>query len=138
MNVKWLVTGVTIGFCAIAGFALMVPNVLWLDHSTVRVENVGDKPISEIEFDLGGEIVQFQDIEPGAIAMGTLPNAQAGTLAILVKPNYSTKNTCQSYLENRLFHVDVVVDNGEITHCDASVPILSNLWVLKAISWGKS
>ena len=133
MNVKVLGIGVTTAMVAIAGLALCVPNILWLKHSTVRIANQGQSTVPQATLQVGDQSIDYHSIDPGDTKFALLPNRTQGSVAIMLPPSQHLNSFCHTHVEAKMYHLDVTVEDGKIISCKASLPLLSSLWVLKAL-----
>ncbi|MEM9136201.1 MAG: hypothetical protein AAGB01_02460 [Cyanobacteria bacterium P01_F01_bin.42] len=62
-----------------------------------------------------------------------LPYQTRGSVALTLPPGQQLDSFCHTYVEATMYHVDVTVADGRVVACDASLPIVSNLWVLQAL-----
>ena len=133
MNSKVLCLGITSAIVAIAGLGFSLPNLIWLRHSTLRISNQGEATIDQALITVGDESLDYQAIEPGEFEFTLLPKAAEGSLAVTLPPSHKIGTFCHSYVEQKMYHIDVVVKDGQVIDCQASLPILSSFWVLKAL-----
>ena len=127
-----LCLGVTLTVGAIAGLGLCAPNLMWLQRSTLRISNKGNTPLKLAQVSVGQDALEYESIEPGESEFALLPKTVEGSIAITLPPGKTLKSFCHSYVESKMYHVDVVVKDGQVLTCQASLPILSELWVMKA------
>ena len=133
MNVKVICWGITSTVVAIAGLSLCLPNLIWLTHSTVRISNQGKSRVDTATLQVGEETQDYHSIEPGTFHFATLPQTSRGSLAVTLPPSQQRGSFCHTYVEEKMYHVDITVEDGKVMSCQTSLPILSNLWVLKAL-----
>ena len=117
----------------IAGLGLCLPNLIWLKHSTLRISNEGESSIDYASIEVGNESLEYRAIEPGEFEFTLLPEAAVGSLAVTLPPSHEVGSYCHSYVEQKMYHIDVVIKDGQVIDCKASLPILSNFWVFKAL-----
>ncbi len=132
MKVAPLVVGIGGSLIAIAGLSLSLPNLMWLKHSTLRVNNTGKQPLEMAQLSVGETTLEIQDIEPGEFEFRLLPKQVNGTMAITLPPSRSLESLCHTYSEGKMFHIEVQIQDGKVVACQSSVPFLSKLWVVKA------
>ncbi len=133
MNAKVLCLGITSTVVAIAGLSLYLPNMIWLKHSTIRISNQGNSVVNLANVQVGKESLNYHSIEPGEFHFATLPQASEGSLAVTLPPSHKLGSFCHTYVEGKMYHVDVTLEAGKVLSCETSLPIVSNLWVLKAL-----
>jgi hypothetical protein len=133
MNIKILCLGITSTLVAIAGLGLCLPNVMWLKHSTIRINNQGNTTVDLTKLQVGEETQEIRAIEPGTFHFGMLPQQSQGSLAVTLPPNQKLDSFCHTFVEEKMYHVDISLKEGKVLSCETSLPILSNLWVLKAM-----
>lgn len=133
MNMKVLCLGITSTIVAIAGLGLCLPNLIWLRHSTLRISNQGETTVDTATVKVGDESLDYRAIEPGAFEFTLLPKKASGSLAVSLPPSHKLGTFCHSYVEQKMYHIDVVVKDGQVVDCQASLPILSSFWVFKAL-----
>lgn len=132
MKIVPLVLGVSTSLVAIAGIAICLPNMMWLKYSTLRINNEGNQSLPVAQIQIGDSLLEVKDIKPGKFDFRILPQASEGTLAITLPPSHSLESLCHTYLEKRMYHVDVTVKNGQVLRCESSLPLLSQFWMTKA------
>jgi len=132
MTVKAICVGISATVIAIAGLSLCLPNVIWLRRSTIRISNQGQSVPTVAKLQIGDQTQDYRAIEPGECQFATLPRTSQGSLAVTLPPNHQLGSFCHTYVEGKMYHVDITVKDGKVLDCTTSLPILSNLWVLKA------
>lgn len=133
MKSTLLYVGISTAVAAIAGLGLCIPNLMWLKHSTLRISNQGETPLKLAHVQVGEEKLEFKSIEPGQTNFSLLPASTQGSLAVSVPPAHQLNSFCHSYVEAKMYHIDIVVQDGQVVGCHSSLPILSDLWVRKAL-----
>lgn len=133
MNVKLIAIGLGTTILAIAGLAVCVPNAIWLKHSTLRINNTGKNTLAMAQVQVGQQTLEVSNLEPGEFQFRLLPQTSEGEIAIMVPPSYSLESLCHTYVEGKMFHIDVTIQDGKVIACDSSLPILSSLWIFKAL-----
>ena len=133
MKGKVLGMGVTTAVVAIAGLALCIPNALWLKHSTIRISNQGDSTVPAATLQVGELSIDYRSIEPGEAEFALLPKRSKGSVAIMLPPNQQLDSFCHAYVDAQMYHLDVTVEDGKVLSCDASLPLFTSLWVMKAL-----
>lgn len=81
---------------------LLGPNLLWLNWSTVRIENRGSQPIEEAILFVCEQPVNLGRLIPGASHFQFLPKCGDDTLEIRAG-QHSTN--CTIYVEGDMYHV---------------------------------
>lgn len=110
--------------------ALVLPNLLWLARSTVRVVNLGDAPVPGVVITVDDHRLEFRELEGGARRFALLPESGDATLQVRLGAGSDTPPACQAYVQGDMFHVEVTL-SGSSVHCRTDLPLLSDLLVFK-------
>ena len=113
----------------IVGFG--VPNLLWLGNSTLRIENNGDELLSSIIVYVDEKETKLSDLKPGQSRFIFLPKSGEATVIITYIVGEKPGTTCHEYIENGMYHVEVDINNLNNGKCKVSLPIASELLLLK-------
>ncbi|MBH0208511.1 MAG: hypothetical protein HP495_08350 [Nitrospira sp.] len=89
---------VVFGFCML----LLGPNLLWLNWSTVRIENRGSQSIEEAILFVCEQPVSLGSLAPGASRFRFLP--KCGDDSLEIRTGRQSTN-CKIYVEGEMYHV---------------------------------
>lgn len=106
---------------------LVLPNLIWLQTSTLRIKNASAWTTYSLEFEACGERHAVGGLESGQSTFRFLESCGDDTLTIL----HEGAAACQLYVEGELYHVDAVVEAG-VVECSYDDP-LSTLFVLELL-----
>jgi hypothetical protein len=116
--------GIIIGILSV----VLLPNLIWLATSTVRINNESGFSIENVgyiaceqKFDLGS----FRD---GEATFRFLPACGDDTLIITVRGS----EFCQTYMEGELYHVDATIQKPDKVQCKYD-DLLSSLFLAKLL-----
>lgn len=105
---------------------LLVPNLLWLGTSTVRVHNSSNQDISGLGYMACERTHVTGHLRPGESVFRILEGCGDDTLEIAVGGH----RFCRTYVEDELYHVDVTFNAETSVTCEYEDP-LSSLFVVK-------
>ncbi|MCM1985166.1 hypothetical protein [Lyngbya confervoides] len=132
MNLKLIAVSLSTTTVVLAGLALLLPNALWLRHSTLRVTNVGQTPVQATEVQVGSKTLKIQAVQPDRFKFEMLPTEAQGSMLVTVTPRSGLHSFCHTYLEPKMYHVEIQIQDGQVVNCQTSLPLLSKLWVVEA------
>ena len=113
----------------VVGFG--VPNLLWLANSTLRITNEGDELLSSIIVYVDEKGIKLSDLNPGQSKFVVLPNSGESTVTVTYNIGEETGTVCHEYIESGMYHVEVDIKNLNKGRCKVSLPIASELLLLK-------
>lgn len=116
---RWLL------YAALLVLLLVLPNLIWLQTSTLRIHNVSAWTTYSLEFEACGERHTVGSLAPGRSAFRFLESCGDDSLKIFHEGSVE----CQLYVEGELYHVDAILDAG-IVECSYKDPV-STLFVLE-------
>ncbi len=115
----------------IVGFG--APNLLWLTNSTLKIRNDGDKLLSSIIIRVDEKETKISDMKPGQSRFIFLTKSGESTVTITYNSGAKSETICHVYVEEGMYHVEVEINSSNNGKCKASLPIVSELFLLKLI-----
>ncbi len=112
-------------FFAIAAL-LCSPNLVWLNWSTVRIENRGVEPVRASLIVCGAE-EPLDVIEPGDYRFRVLSKCGDDTLKVSVRE----ADVCVLYVESSMHHVEAWFTEPTVGDCEYGNPPFSPLLVTR-------
>ncbi len=109
-------------------FFLLLPNLIWLGTSTLRIENVSNIPLDSIAYVVCETIHPVGTLAPHQSVFRFLPACGDDTLEIVI----GESKFCQTYVEGELYHVDATINTVNTVRCTYD-DLLSSLFVKKAL-----
>ncbi len=106
---------------------LLVPNLVWLGTSTVRIHNASNQTVPAVAYVACEMIHSAGALRPGESLFRFLPACGDDTLEILV----GDSRFCQTYVEGELYHVDATINAMDAVSCAYDNPF-SSLFIEKA------
>lgn len=120
-------------YSALFAFGVLVlPNLLWLTRSTVRVVHTGDAPVPGVVITVDDRRLEFLDLQAGERRFALLPESGDATLLVRLGADTDAPPACQDYVQGDMFHVEVTVSESG-AQCRVSLPLLSELLILKLL-----
>lgn len=101
---------VVFGFCML----LLGPNLLWLNWSTVRIENRGSQSIEEAILFVCEQRVSLGSLAPGASRFRFLP--KCGDDSLEIRAGQQSTN-CTIYVEGEMYHVRAWFTSSTMGDC---------------------
>lgn len=110
---------------------LVLPNAYWLTNSTAEIRNASDIRIERVTVDVEGETVVVSDIGPARRRFITLPDQGDATLTVRAENRGVRTAGCNEYVEGSMMHVVIQVDRTLTLTCATSMPLFSDLLILR-------
>lgn len=112
----------------IALFLLIVPNLIWLSTSTVRIHNASGSSVDAIAYRACETNHWVGTLRPHQSVFRFLEACGEDTLEIVV----DRSRFCQMYVEGELYHVDAIIADRDTVVCEYQ-NLLSSLFILKVL-----
>lgn len=112
----------------LAALALILPNLLWLSTSTLRIHNTTGVDIAAVAYSACARTRTIGDLAPGASSFVLLEDCGEDSLEIVI----GDERFCRMYVEGDVYHVDAVIDAPRSVQCDYG-DLLSNLLLVEAL-----
>jgi len=109
-------------------FVLLVPNLIWIGTSTLRIQNVSNSPVDSIAYMVCETMHPVGTLAPHQSIFRFLPACGDDTLEIVI----GEAKFCQTYVEGELYHVDATIDAADSVRCKYD-DLFSSLFVAKAL-----
>ena len=117
-----------VGWVLVALFSLLLPNLIWIGKSTVRIHNATIDKVVDVGYSACDTKHSIGELAPGASYFRFLKACGDDTLII----HLSEASYCQTYVEGELYHVDAtIIGPGEV-RCKYD-DLLSSLFVSKLL-----
>jgi hypothetical protein len=112
---------------------LLLPNLVWLERSTLRIENRSPDPIAAVRLRACGEIYEVGSLEAGEAYAGFLPACGDDSLTVMAPAASAENAVCTIYVEGDMYHVDVWFTSPTTGDCAYDFPPFSALFVRKML-----
>lgn len=116
-----------LGCSVLVALVVLGPNLLWLARSTATVTNESGKELRDLRVDLGDRDVLIGVAMLGQSRFVFLPQTGAATLGVTYVVNGELHRGCHEYVEGSMYHVDIVISDGQEASCTVSLPLLNRL-----------
>jgi hypothetical protein len=113
--------------------AAVAPNVLWLERSTVAIENRSNERIGDVELRVCASVLRVARLDPGGSQLLVLPKCGESTLVVVSGASGGGAESCKHYVESKMYHVDVWFDAARQAHCAYGYPPFAPLLLTKAV-----
>ena len=117
-----------LGWAVLVAFALILPNLIWLETSSVRLHNASMDTVSEVAYTACDQKRDVGELAPSASTFRFLEACGDDTLTVHVMG----REYCQTYVEGELYHVDVTIAASDVVHCEYD-DLFSSLFLVKLI-----
>ena len=127
---NWVTVSMRYTGWAIAALLLLtvMPNLVWLATSTVRIHNASDKPIPAVAYRACEATHRIGALRPGESRFRFLEACGDDSLEILI----DDAKFCRIYVEGELYHVDAAITAIDAVECSYD-DLLSGLFVEKIV-----
>lgn len=112
---------------------VLLPNLLWFNYSTSRITNQGSKTIESVTANINNQAIEIGTLKQNESHFIFLPNNGGASFEMIYKKGQDTETACQEYVEGSMYHVEVVITNAGVIKCNSSLPLISDLLILKLI-----
>lgn len=106
----------------------VVPNLIWLATSTVRIHNASNHSIDAVAYSACETIHSIGTLRPDESVFRFLKACGDDTLEILI----GDLRFCQTYVEGELYHVDATIAAIDSVRCSYD-DLLSSLFIKKVL-----
>ncbi len=110
------------------GALILLPNLMWLATSTLRIENKSGSSLSSLSYRACETEYPLAPLKRGSADFEILPSCGEDTIVIIL----GEKEFCQIYVEGEMYHVDVEVHSPDNVTCKYDDPI-SGLFLAKML-----
>ncbi len=115
---------------------ILGPNLLWLNRSTVRIENRSGQPIHDVVLFACSEPKSLGTLTVGVLRFEFLPNCGDDTLEIRAGTQPSE---CRLYVEGDLYHVRAWFSSATTADCTyGGAPPFTPLLLIEWLSCGNA
>ncbi len=112
---------------------LLFPNLLWLANSTARVTNGESESIGPVMIHVDDKTVELGILDPEEKRFLLLPKSGDSTYSVTYQKGADSISVCSAYIEGEMYHVQTVLNGPTHSRCEVSLPLLSDLLVLKML-----
>jgi hypothetical protein len=116
-------------------FFSLAPNLIWLAYSTARITNTGDEILRSVIVHVDDEQTILGELEPGKSRFIILPNSGDATFKVSYVKGTNTETVCQEYAEGDMYHIETLLSDNKGSKCISTLPLVSDLLILKALSY---
>ena len=106
---------------------MIIPNLVWLATSSIRIHNISNQPISAVAYSACEKTHPIGSLLPGQSIFRFLEACGDDTLKILI----GNSRFCQTYVEGELYHIDATIKTPNDVGCSYD-DLFSSLFVKKA------
>jgi len=117
--------------CPFLLFGVLLPNLVWLGFSTARIANGETVSIHSVIVHVDEEKTELGDLAPGERRFIVLPKSGDATFTVTYKKGAESEAVCSEYVEGDMYHVEVRLKGTAASQCSVSLPLLSELFILK-------
>ena len=117
-----------IGWLAVPLLALLLPNLLWLSTSTLRIQNDSGAALADLSYSACGKTHALDPLPAAAATFVFLEACGDDSLEIGV----GDARFCQMYVEGDMYHVGASVESPQQVRCEYG-DLLSNLFIAEAL-----
>jgi len=107
---------------------IIIPNLVWLATSSVRIHNFSNQPISAVAYSACETTHAIGNLAPGQSTFRFLEACGDDTLEILI----GSSRFCRTYVEGELYHIDVTIKAHNDVGCSYD-HLFSSLLIKKAL-----
>jgi hypothetical protein len=117
----------------ILGICIFAPNLIWLGNSTARITNGGTDTINSVIVHVDDEETRLGDLLPGESRFIFLPKSGDATYKVSYVDENNSPSVCEEYVEDDMYHMETVLDRSQGSGCEVSLPLFSEVLILKVI-----
>jgi len=128
MAMKTYIVSILIFCCSI-----LAPNIFWLSNSTARIKNEGLDIIHSVAIYVDEKKILLGNLSSGESRFTFLPNSGDATYKVVYEDDTNLKSVCESYVESDMYHIETLLEGSTESECEVSIPIFSDLLILKLI-----
>lgn len=127
--------GVVMGICALLAiaFAIVAPNLIWFDRSSVDIRNFTEVPLTDVELRFCGSSTRIPELGAGQTRLLFLPKCQKAVLIVSAGTGAGAFEACKREVESSLHHVEITVTGPRTAACELGSPPYTPLLLEKAI-----
>ena len=112
---------------------VFLPNLLWLNFSTARILNGEPTSIDIVIVHVNQKTIALGSLEPGEHRFLFLPKSGDATFFVTYRKGSESERACTGYVEGDMYHVEAQLMGADTSRCSFSLPLLSELFILKWI-----
>ena len=112
---------------------IFAPNLIWFARSTAHITNGGTVTLSSVTVDVDGKETKLGKLHPGESRFILLPKSGDATYRVNYGKAEYPESVCQEYVESEMYHVETILESSHDSGCAVSLPLLSELFILKVI-----
>ncbi len=117
-----------LGWAVLVALTVVLPNLIWLGTSSVRLHNASANTISDVAYTACNQRHEIGELAPPASTFRFLEACGDDTLTVHVMG----EEYCQTYVEGQLYHVDVTIAASDVVQCEYN-DLFSSLLLVKLI-----
>jgi len=111
---------------------LVAPNLLWLERSSARINNIGATEVTLriVMSDDPAKTVELGTLAPGASRFQWIHPVGEATLGIEVRDGAEWQPHCNEYVEAGMYRVEITVAAPDQVECRTELTFLNRLLVV--------
>ncbi len=106
-------------------------NLFWLGFSTARIVNGETESIHSVIVHVNEKETELGDLAPGEHRFIFLPKSGDATFTVTYRKGAESELVCSDYVEGEMYHVEVRLQGTNTSRCSVSLPLFSELFILK-------
>ncbi len=112
---------------------IFAPNLVWLAYSTNRITNGGAGLLRSVTVHVDDRKVYLGELHPGDSRFTFLPKSGDATYRVSYTNGTRDELACQAYVEGEMYHVELLLADTRGPVCTVTLPLISELFILKLI-----
>jgi hypothetical protein len=116
-----------LAFLAAIALVVWAPNLVWLQRSTVYVENRSDSTIESVRLFACDEAIELGDLEWGESRLRLIPACGDTALSLTTRLHGVEHQICTAPVDASMTHVEAWFDSPTKGGCEYGEPLLSPL-----------